>query len=1022
MHVSEEERLPEGLYESVLSRALAERLQRHNLASEFGGIDDADLPDVLVRHLIPTLRRAFTGRRDSGDRLLLAAELLEFLQSEDESPVAQQQLLALTRPEGPGQRPWAGLRHRPVIPLSESALLTNAQGDPSVGAELRAEIGTADRVDLLMAFVMWPGLRILEDQLRGLRERGARFRVITTTYLGGTERAALDRLARDCGAEIRVQYDARRSRLHAKAWLFGRSTGFDTGYVGSSNLTRAALLDGIEWNVRLSRVAGPALLDKFQGTFESYWNSDQFEAYSPDSDRDRLDDALAQARGARGPQASTVVSGLQVRPFPYQRAILDAVAAERAVHDRHRNLIVAATGTGKTVMAALDHESLCSDDRPSLLFVAHRREILEQSLRTYREVLRDGDFGEAYFEGTRPERWRHVFASIQSLSSHGVTSIPADAFDVVVVDEFHHAEAHSYRALLDHLRPRELLGLTATPERGDGADVRTFFGGRTAAELRVWDAIDAGLLSPFHYFGIADNTDLTRVRWQRGRYDEAELSRLYTGNTARAALVVEQVRDKILDPLSMRALGFCVSVEHARYMAEVFRGVGIPAAAVSATTSSADRSAAISDLRAGRLAVLFAADLFNEGIDIPEVDTLLFLRPTESPSLFLQQLGRGLRLTRDKDVLTVLDFVGQNRADFRLDLRYRALTGATRTGVRHQIERGFPHLPSGSQIVLDQVTREAALKNAQRFVRMRWQQLVNELRAHPTQDLSRFLADSGADLGQVLKRSWTRLRLDADVLRGSLDDREEKLLRRVRAFSHVDDRRRADAYRRLLLGQPEPGDEAFSDMLFFSLHPDGGRHVPDRAAGIRVLPELHFLREDISAVVDLSFGRSRRPTADDPLGLPLALHASYQREEILAALGYASQERPPADFREGVLKVEVRGRTIDAFFVTLKKSEADYSPSTLYRDYPISPSLLHWESQSTTSVASPTGRRYLNGESTVLLFVRQQRTCDTGTAPYTYLGPAEYVSHTGDRPIAITWRLARPMPAELYLDSALQAV
>lgn len=353
MHVSEEERLPEGLYESVLSRALAERLQRHNLASEFGGIDDADLPDVLVRHLIPTLRRAFTGRRDSGDRLLLAAELLEFLQSEDESPVAQQQLLALTRPEGPGQRPWAGLRHRPVIPLSESALLTNAQGDPSVGAELRAEIGTADRVDLLMAFVMWPGLRILEDQLRGLRERGARFRVITTTYLGGTERAALDRLARDCGAEIRVQYDARRSRLHAKAWLFGRSTGFDTGYVGSSNLTRAALLDGIEWNVRLSRVAGPALLDKFQGTFESYWNSDQFEAYSPDSDRDRLDDALAQARGARGPQASTVVSGLQVRPFPYQRAILDAVAAERAVHDRHRNLIVAATGTGKTVMAAL---------------------------------------------------------------------------------------------------------------------------------------------------------------------------------------------------------------------------------------------------------------------------------------------------------------------------------------------------------------------------------------------------------------------------------------------------------------------------------------------------------------------------------------------------------------------------------------------------------------------------------------------------------------------------------------------
>ena len=218
------------------------------------------------------------------------------------------------------------------------------------------------------------------------------------------------------------------------------------------------------------------------------------------------------------------ISGLEVRPFPYQQEILDAIDVERVVHDRHRNLVVAATGTGKTVIAALDYRRLCSSgERPRLLFVAHRREILEQSLRTYREVLGDGDFGELYVGGSRPERWQHVFASVQSLTSYGIANIPRDAFDIVVIDEFHHAEARTYRRILDHLRPIELLGLTATPERADGTDVRSFFEGRTAAELRLWDALGADLLCPFHYFVAADGTDLRSITWSQGRYDETEL-------------------------------------------------------------------------------------------------------------------------------------------------------------------------------------------------------------------------------------------------------------------------------------------------------------------------------------------------------------------------------------------------------------------------------------------------------------------------------------------------------------------
>ena len=369
-------------------------------------------------------------------------------------------------------------------------------------------------------------------------------RVVTTTYMGATERRALDRLVREFGAEVKIQYDAQRTRLHAKAWLFRRDTQFDTAYVGSSNLSRAALLDGVEWNVRLSRIATPTLMAKFIATFDTYWNDASFETYDPDRDRDRLDDALAEASGQRGAGGLTIsLSGLEVRAYPYQAEMLESLAVERTVHDRHRNLVVAATGTGKTVIAALDYRSLCEpgqQERPSLLFVAHRQEILNQSLRTYREVLADASFGELYVGGSRPERWKHVFASVQSLHSYGVANLPVDAYEIVVIDEFHHAEASTYRALLDHLQPRELLGLTATPERADGVDVRSFFGGRTAAELRLWDALSDGLLTPFHYFGIADGTDLSAIQWSRGGYDLGSLSNLYTGNDARAAIVLRE--------------------------------------------------------------------------------------------------------------------------------------------------------------------------------------------------------------------------------------------------------------------------------------------------------------------------------------------------------------------------------------------------------------------------------------------------------------------------------------------------
>lgn len=1025
-----------GLYESLVTERLNSALARSSeLHGELSTVDEAEQALVLARHLSPLIERQLRAARGADERAQLTRKILAALGDPDmlsesiyqDDPTKIRRLDAVTADVLGSVRP-----PRPATPLSDAALMTNARNEPTLAAELRAELASADQVDLLCAFVKWHGLRLLERELTELRERGVPLRVITTTYIGATDAKALDRLVDEFGAEVRINYDTNMTRLHAKAWLVRRNTGFHTAYVGSSNLSHSALVDGLEWNVRLSAIATPHLLEKFRATFDSYWENREFEPYLPDKDGDRLRSALEIASGkkARDPLAITL-SGLEVTAKPYQAELLEQLDAERTLHDRHRNLIVAATGTGKTVIAALDYRRLAREVHGSnlkLLFVAHRKEILEQARRMYQEVLTDATFGEFLVDGQQPEKWRHVFASVQSLTADRLSTIATDHFDVVVIDEFHHAQAASYQRILDHIEPIELLGLTATPERSDGIDVRSFFGGRTAAELRLWDALEQNLLCPFHYFGIHDGTDLEALQWRRGGYDFAQLTTLYTGNDARTRIIIDQLRDKITDVGTMRALGFCVSVEHARYMAEKFIEAGIPARAVVGLDDSIERRAALAALRDGYVNVLFTVDLFNEGLDIPLVDTVLFLRPTESATVFVQQLGRGLRLAPGKSVLTALDFVGHQRREFRFDQRFQALTGLSRKQLERQVEEGFPFLPSGSQIVLDSVAKELVLENVRQQVSPKKAALVAEIRSYAGQELAGYLDEYERGLDDILRpgRSWTTLCRDAGKLGEHPGPKEADLVKRLKAVAHVDDRRRADAYQALLAGSGLGGghaDQRLAQMLFYSLYPGGGG-FDSAAAGINAA-RGEEIADEMRQIVDIAFGAAHRSTYDlgdvasALAGVPLALHATYSREEILAALGWTAEGRSPATMREGVAWCPTANA--DAFLITLKKSDTDYSPTTMYRDFALSSDLFHWESQSTTSAASPTGQRYINHQrngSHILLFVRETKKSAFGDgAPYVFLGPADYVSHEGERPMAITWRLRRTMPAEVYLSS-----
>lgn len=1035
----DEAALPPGLYEQIITRRFERALIQLGERAQSSALGPADAASYLVEHLRVALGRALhaLGSSESAESLpkqiRLANEVLTLLEGRapgavltHEDAVADQArlLTAVLQEHGGGLVGQMQAPLRPHMPLSQNALLSNAPHEPSLSAELKRELESADRVDLLCAFIVWSGVRVLIEPLKRLRERGVPVRVITTTYTGTTELRALEAL-REAGAEIKVSYDTRSTRLHAKAWLFERASGFSTAYIGSSNLSHSAIHEGLEWNVRLSAVISPDLLQRFRATFATYWADVHFEPY----ELERFATAIKQERGG-GNQHLLL---FDLKPYPFQQAILERLAVERERHGRWRNLLVAATGTGKTVISAFDYRRVVEAwGRGRLLFVAHRREILEQSLFTFRSVLRDGTFGDLLVGGTTPGQSEHLFASIQTLAGQNLSKLDPTYYDVVIVDEFHHAEAPTYRRLLERLKPRLLLGMTATPERTDSLDVTHWFEGHIAVELRLWDALQQGLLCPFQYFGIADDVDLAQLEWRRGGYDQAALSKLYTGNDARVAKVIRALTDLVHDPLGMRALGFCVSVEHARYMARSFNAAGIPAEAVSGGTPDAERAAALRRLKQRAVNVVFSVDLFNEGIDVPEVDTVLFLRPTESATVFLQQLGRGLRHAEGKGGLTVLDFIGQQHRQFRFEPRFAALTRSRGRELERQVLDQFPYLPAGCSIQLDRVAREVVLNNLRTALRGQQSAILTaDLRRLGDVSLTTFLRETSRDLSDVyrLGLGWSGLRRLAGF--GPPPGPEEiALARAVGRLLHMEDQERTSYYIGVLSQDRPPAVGTLSvrqqrliQMLLLDLWgPAPAFETLD--AALQALWSHPAIREELVQLLTVLGDTSVHTTRDAALGpdVPLLTHARYTRQAILASVGDSTVQEPRT-WREGVRYIAPA--KADVFLVTLRKTPDRFSPSTMYRDYALSPTRFHWESQSTTSVGSPTGQRYIHHAqqgSAIYLFAREESdSAGGGTMAYLFLGQARYVSHEGERPMAITWELEAPIPPDFFQEARAAA-
>lgn len=919
----------------------------------------------------------------------------------------------------------------PVTSLSRSALFFGGRGPADMESELNKEILCADEICWVVSFIKTSGLNLLWNSLKKFTSEGKCLRIITTTYTGATDYDAIARLATLPNTEIKISYDGTQDRLHAKSYIFIRNSGFHTAYIGSSNLSSYALKDGKEWNFKATQFELPQVIENVRNSFESYWCDDTFECFVPGVSDERLKKAL----GIDWETPLLDFSALDLmRAKDYQQEILEKLDVERNVHGHFRNLVVAATGTGKTVIAAFDFKRY-REAHPDchFLFIAHRQEILHQAMQTFRIVLDDPNFGSIWDGNNEPSNYQHVFASKDTLRNRVDTlQLRADYYDYMVVDEVHHIVAPTYVKLMTCFKPQILLGLTATPERtNEQEDITVFFDGHISAEIRLPAALNAGLLAPFYYYGIPDNVNLSEVKWSGHGYDIAELSRIYTQNDYRTGLILRKMQEYIGNNQlhKVRALCFCVDKNHAKFMNAKFTLAGLKTDVLTSDDDDRHRNIVKKRLQAGTINYLFVVDLFNEGVDIPEIDTILFLRPTESATVFLQQFGRGLRLHKDKDHLTVLDFVGHSRAEFSYKERFEALIGRHSQNIKDEIEGGFANAPFGCKIILEEKAKEEIIANIEGYLRsLNKGRIMKEIAAYyklakDAFSLKGFLTYSHVPFHKVYgSMTWGELCQlagvckDVSVHAAQIKYAVKKKWLATDSFSYFKQLLRfADSGFKCDTTKFTELEQRYAVMLYYDLYDKAGSYTSIAQMFNDLASDALFVQE-FKEVVEYLKDKCVAPEKEDNSVYknwnPLRLHGVYTKAQIQAALGLSTLARKSPS-REGVERL--KDIKLEAMYVDIIKKREEGS-MTAYKDYAQNREFFHWETQNRVSEGSREAEAYRNGENNMLLFVRQQVEhpdfgCRMG---FTYLGQVTMNSIEGSKPMQIVWHLNTPMSEATY--------
>ena len=1060
-----------GVYETLISQAIREKLQelsesRFLIKTE--EIDSAESYKMFAEYLteiVSSILKSYFSNKNAQDTISAQVDvvnkILMFIESEwniagvsTSSDLLSEEnkrvfLRGIYDKVGfTDEQVKAKAKVHPVSGYRVSSLFTGGN-DLSMDDEVRRDIQTADEVDLVVSFIKFEGLRLLIDDLREFVKRGnTRLRVMTTTYMGTTDPKAVRMLYGLCqygNVQIRASFNTKQERLHAKSYIFSRNSSFDTAYIGSSNISRSALTKGLEWNMRVTSVENAHIINKTKATFDSYWNSDDFEPIDSDDALIRFEEAIWNERnGGNSIDGDAAEYVTRFERKTHQIKVLEKLQFEREVVESYKNLIIAATGTGKTAISAFDYKDFNKQFQANygrsarLLFVVHREKILKQARSTYRSVMLDANFGEIWTGRISPgfrSNLDHLFITIQTLNNNWETfeKMGADYYDYVVIDEVHHSAAGSYREIFTRFKPKIFVGLTATPERMDGKEICPDFNNRFAAEIRLQEALNQQLLAPFDYFCVTDDSvDLSRIACKGDKYDVEELNNLYNNNIQRFGVIQRALDNYVTDPYNCKAVCFCCSIKHADFMDEMFRHNGYKSMSVTSRNSSEIDSASMK-LARGEINYLCVADILNEGIDIPEIDTILFLRPTESLTIFLQQLGRGLRLADEKTCLTVLDFVAQPNMSYNYESRFRALVGKTSNSIEKEIKNGFTFLPRGCSITMERQAQEYILKNIHEAI-FNLTRLRRECRTF-TQNTGQaltyenFINNFNLDWRIVYKTpgSWARLKMQSGIQVDGFDvssDYTKLLEGGIARLYHTNSYQYLSYLKKLInngMTHPKdasPRENKFLQLFYYTVWMDKIQKVNEsfgksfksiEEAVLSAFDSKWFI-EELRFMVMLRLSQLSQTTKwlkVDDQG-EIELYGCYSADEIHLLL------------EDKLGRWQVLGtqynteRKFAMVFVTINKSDKEYSPSTLYEDYAISPDQFHWQSMNKVRRDSKEGRRIIEQASNgwkYLLFVRDAKQDEYGnTNAYYCLGFMNYNSSHGECPMNVVWDMQQSIP------------
>ncbi len=944
--------------------------------------------------------------------------------------------------------PDASDTERPTTELTESELIVPNGRSPQLGNEIAKELRSCESADWLVSFIKLRAIRAFYPQLQQYcgkpnPDGSPRLRIATTTYMGATDVEALKLLFKLPNTEIKVCFNTSQTRLHAKAYIFKRKTGFGSAYIGSANLSTAALSSGLEWTVKVAQQEIRHLWERANVEFDTCWNDDNFELCD-ESSIDRIKEALADNKIGFVSSKKTVSDEslrnyITIHPHSYQLKMINELAAERSL-GRHRHLIASATGTGKTIVAAFDYAYTAKrlGKNPKLLFLAHRKDIVEQAREKYRAVLQQPTFGALiadgqHYDSTQAEQ---IFCTVQSWATHICRQLPPDFFDLIVLDECHHAAAASYQDIIQNYAyyiddgTTDLLGLSATPFRADGKDIRGDFGGEFTHELSLAEAIEHGHIVPFTYFGVDDDVDYSSINWGQG--EKEQLDQILHNNGRHLQNVHQTVMKHVADLNTLRAVGFCAGLRHAHAACDYFNSKGIKSIVLSGESNEKERAKAMDDIAKmpPEIKVIFTADLFNEGVDIPSVNTVMMMRPTNSPLIFLQQLGRGLRIAPpqyQKDDLLVLDFVGNHNAKYHGFERYLFMSTRKDIPLQDQVKEGLPFLPAGCSVTLSEQSREKVLRNIQAHMaslrgntlKSHLIKIIQDARTHLP--LRRLMDEISATSPAPIYRYTVPSALESEALH--VAGPEHDIGKSFNSLAQTDSPRMINRWIKVLSGSTDglsPDEVRMAKFFLLSAFDQRVRISTIDEAWHRILAKTGVQR-DLQEFLEW---RQSKCTPMQEIVFPetssfLELHRAYNSKQIAAALGTDGMT-----IQGGVYFQQ--SKATDDFFITRLKSDREFSPTTMYKDHAKSQKIFHWESPNSTTLDSEPGRRYISSSSKKMLFIRQSKKVlmdITGAYPigaqttsnYIFLGPVERVlNHEGECPIGIDYELKYPIPADVY--------